>query len=304
MSKKFIHEHAESLRRFAEETAKRAAENPNDFFLQIAAKSQWGAAEAAHHDLLIEDAHEAGELVDLRLIGPRANGSISLDWFLKAMPPLSRSWKLAACRLRYGHDSTRQIGEDITNALNLKLAGIGYGSTRIYVTGNSAPDLTGESLLQATLSQVFSLLNSDMDEFYEAVDAVGGRSAHQLGDFMKELDNGGLAAQFTWQSPRGRLIWDGRPNEITRIRALLDTIREPERYEEFVTGRVAGITDTGKLELRTDDGKVLIRFPLNLTDIVQQLTITSLATVRVSTARYWDTVQKKDTFKRQLLGVE
>lgn len=304
MSKKFIHEHAGSLRRFAEETLKRAAETPSDFFLQLAAKNQWSAAEAVQHEALIEDAYEAGELVDLRLLGPRANGSISLDWFLKAMAPLSRSWKLAACRLRYGNDAARNIGDDITNALNLKLAGIGYGSTRIYVTGNAVPDLTGESLLQATLAQVFSLLNANVDDFYDAVDAVGGRSAHQLGEFMKELDNGGLAAQFTWQSPRGKLMWDGRPNEITRIRSLLDTIREPERYEELITGRVAGITDTGKLELRTDDGKIAIRFPLNLTEMVQRLTITSLATVRVSTARYWDSVQKKDSYKRQLLGVD
>lgn len=304
MSKKFIHEHADSLRRFAEETSKRASEAPNDFFLQVAAKNQQSAAEAAQHELLIEDAYEAGELVDLRLLGPRANGSISLDWFLKAMAPLSRSWKLAATRLRHGNDATRVIGDDITNALNLKLAGIGYGSTRIFVTGNAIPDLTGESLLQATLAQVFLLLNANADDFYDAVDAVGGRSAHQLGEFMKELDNGGFAAQFVWQSPKGRMTWDGRPNEITRIRALLDTIREPERYEESITGRVAGITDTGKLELRTDDGKIMIRFPLSLTEMVQRLTITSLATVRVSTARYWDTVQKRDTYKRQLIDVE
>lgn len=304
MSKKFIHEHAESLRRFAEETEKRANEYPNNFLLQLAAKNQRTAAESVQHDLVIEDAYDAGELVDLRLLGPSANGSISLDWFLKAMAPLSRSWKLAAARLRYGSDAVRTVGDDITSALNLKLAGIGYGSTRIYVTGNAMPDLTGESLLQATLIQIFNLLNANSDDFYEAVDAVGGRSAHQLGDFMKELDNGGLAAQFSWHSPRGRLMWDGRPNEIIRIRALLETIREPERYEERITGRVAGITDTGKLELRTDDGKITIRFPLSLTEMVQGLTITSLTTVRVSTARYWDSVQKKDTYKRQLLGVE
>lgn len=304
MSKKFIHEHAESLRRFSEETLKRANEAPNDFFLQLAAKNQKSAAESAQHDLLIDDAYEAGELIDLRLLGPRANGSISLDWFIKAMAPLSKSWRLAAARLRHGSNVPRIVSDDIKSALNLKLAGIGYGSTRIFVTGNSTPDLTGESLLQATLAQIFELLNASSDDFYDAVDAVGGRAAHQLGDFMKELDSGGFAAQFTWQSPKGRMTWDGRPNEITRIRALLDTIREPDRYEESITGRVAGITDTGKLDLRTDDGKIMIRFPLRLTDMVQRLTITSQTTVRVSTARYWDSVQKRDTYKRQLISVE
>lgn len=304
MSSKFLREHANSLSNFAEETADRARAAPDDFFLQIAAKNQEQSAQAVKHQLLLEEAEEAGELVDLRLIGPRATGSISLDWFISAMEPLSKAWKLAAHRLRYGHDASRSVGADVVSALNLKLAGLGYGSTRIFVTGNALPDLTGESLLQAMLTQMFRLLNAQQEDFYDAVDAVGGKSAHQLSEFMKALDGAGLAAQFTWQSPRGRQFWEGRPDEITRIRALLDTIREPERYEEFVEGRVAGITDTGRLELRTDDGKVSIRFPLNLTDQVQRLTITSRARIKVETAKYWDSVEKKDIYKRQLLSVE
>ena len=304
MSSKFLREHADSLSRFAIETADRARATPDDFFLQLAAKNQEQSAQGVEHQLLLEEAQEAGELVDLRLIGPCANGSISLDWFIAAMEPLSKTWKLAAHRLRYGHDAARGVGADVVSALNLKLAGLSYGSTRIFVTGNALPDLTGQSLLQATLTQMFRLLNAHQDEFYDAVDAVGGRSAHQLGEFMKALDGAGLAAQFTWQSPRGRQFWEGRSDEITRIRALLDTIREPERYEEFVEGRVTGITDTGKLDLRTEDGKISIRFPLRLTDEVQRLTITSQTRIKVETAKYWDSVEKKDIYKRQLLSVE
>lgn len=301
---KFLREHADSLSKHAKETADRARAAPDDFFLQLAARNQEQSAQGVRHQLLLEEAEAAGELVDLRLIGPRANGSISLDWFIAAMEPLSKAWKLAAHRLRYGNEATRGVGADVVNALNLKLAGLGHGSTRIFVTGNTLPDLTGESLLQATLMQTFRLLNAHQDEFYDAVDAVGGKSAHQLSEFMRVLDDAGLAAQFTWQSSRGREIWEGRPDEIPRIRSLLDTIREPERYEEHLVGRVAGITDTGRLDLRTDDGKVSIRFPLRLTDQVQRLTITSIAHVKVETAKYWDSVERKDIFKRQLVSVE
>lgn len=304
MSSKPLKGHAEALSVFAKETSDRARENPDDFFLQLAARNQEDAAREIAHQVMLEEAEEAGELVDLRLLGPRANGSISLDWFIRAMDPLSKAWKLAAHRLRYGNDAARGAGADVVSALNLKLAGIGRGSTRIFVTGNAMPDLTGESLLQATLTQVFRLLNARQDQFYDAVDAVGGKSAHQLGEFMKELDQGGFAAQFTWQSSRGRQFWEGRPDDIVRMRALLDTIREPERYPETITGRVAGITDTGRLELRTDNGKVMVRFPLKLTEQVQRLTITSLTTIQVETARYWDSVQKKDIFKRQLIEVQ
>ena len=304
MTSKFLREHADTLAEFARETASRAASEPTNLLLQLAARNQQEAAEEAKHELLLEEAAEAGELIDLRLIGPRANGSIPLDWFIGAMEPLSRAWKTAAHRLRTGKDPTRAVDADVVSALNLKLAGIGYGSTRIFVTGNALPDLTGESLLQATLMQTFRLLNARQDEFYDAVDAVGGKSAHHFSEFMKSLDNGGLAAEFTWHSQRGRQHWEGRPDEIVRIRALLDTIKEPDRYEEVIVGRVAGITDTGRLDLRTEGGKVSIRFPLRLTDQVQRLTIMALASIRVETARYWDSVQKKDIYKRQLLEVE
>ena len=305
MSSKFLSVHANALTKNARETHARSEADPSDFFLRLAAKNQQDSVNAIQRELEIAEAEETGELVDLRLIGPRANGSISLDWFVAAMTPLSKAWRLAAHRLRYGQDASRSgVAADVVSALNLKLAGLAYGSTRIFVTGNSMPDLTGESLLQATLTQTFRLLNSKHDDFYDAVDAVGGKSAHQLSEFMKSLDDAGLAAQFTWQSPKGRQYWEGRPDEITRIRSLLDTLREPEIYEELVQGRVAGITDSGRLDLRTDEGKISIRFPLKLTEQVQRLTITSVANIRVQTARYWDAVEKRDIFKRQLLEVK
>lgn len=304
MNVKFLRDHAEMLSRFADETEAQAKASPNDFFLQVAAKNQKSAALAAKHQLLTEEAQEAGELVDLRLIGAQANGSLPIDLFMAAIGPLSRAWRLAAQRLRYGHDASKKVSPDVVSDLNLKLAGIGCGSTRIFVTGNAMPDLTGESLLHATLTHTFRLLNCDNDGFYDAVDAIGGKSAHQMSEFMKAIDNAGLAAQFTWQSATERMFWEGRRDEITRIRTLLDSIKEPERYEEVVEGNVAGITDAGRLDLRTATGKVSIRFPLRLTDQVQRLTITSAARIRVETARYWDTVSKKDIFKRQLLSVE
>lgn len=304
MNSKFLSDHAGVLSRNAKKTRARAESAPTDFLLQLTAKNQEDAAHAVERNVALAEAEEVGELVDLRLIGPRANGSISLDWFVAAMGPLSKAWKLAAHRLRYGHDASRGVSSDVVSALNLKLAGLAYGSTRIFVTGNAMPDMTGESLLQSTLTQTFRLLNSQHDDFYDAVDAVGGKSAHQLSEFMKSLDDAGFAAQFTWQSPKGRQYWEGRPDEITRIRSLLDTLREPERYDEVIHGRVAGITDTGRLDIRTDEGKVSIRFPLKLTEQVQRLTITSVTEVIVQTARYWDSVEKRDIFKRQLLEVK
>lgn len=304
MSSTFLRDHAKTLQSFADETQSRAKNNPDDFLLQLAAKNQTAAARSVSQRVALAEANEMGELLDVRLIGPKANGSIPLDSFLETIGPLAKSWKFAAHRLRYGRDAVRGAASDVVNALNFKLAGLAPGSTHVFITGNAAPDLTGDSLLQATLDQTFRLLNSEQGEFYDAVDAIGGKSAHQLGEFMRGLDKAGLAVEFSWKSAHGLRCWKGRPDEITRVRALLDTVNEPEKYTEVIEGNVAGITDTGRLALRTVEGKILIRFPLKITEQVQKLKIASHARLTVETSKYWDSVEKKDVFKRHLISVE
>lgn len=303
MTRESLDRHQKELARAAADTSKSAQEKPDDFFLQIAAKNQTDAAHDAAKLVALAAAEEAGELVDLRLLGPRADGSVALDWFISAMAPLSRAWKLAAYRLRHGFEAPKGVGDEISKELNLKIAGLAYGSTRILITGNAIPDLTGTSLLQATLEQTFRLLNSQTDEFFDAVDAVGGKAAHQFGGFLKALDAAEFASELSWLSPKGRHHWNGLPVEISRIRSLLDTLKDPEEYEEEVSGRVASVTDTGRIDLRTEDGKFSVRFPLDLTDEARQLTITSEVRLRVVTSMYWDDVEKKRLFKRRLLKV-
>lgn len=304
MSSTFLRDHAQSLKKFADDTKDHARSNPDNFLLQLAARNQSAAAGIASQRASLAEADEIGELLDVRLIGPRANGSIPLDSFLDTIGPLTRSWKYAAHRLRYGRDAVRGAAPDVVSALNFKLAGLAPGSTHVFITGNAAPDLTGDSLLQATLNQTFRLLNSHQGDFYDAVDAIGGKSAHQLGEFMRGLDRAGLAVEFSWRSAGGMQRWEGRPDEITRVRALLDTVNEPEKYTETIEGSVAGITDTGRLALRTVEGKVLIRFPLKITEQVQKLKIASHAVITVETSKYWDSVEKKDVYKRHLISVD
>ena len=123
MSTDFLKTHAEKLALFAEETSARAKENPNDLLLQLAAKNQLQAVNKAAKDLALVEAEQAGELLELRFLGPKANSSMSLDAFIKIAEPLSQAWKLAATRLRYGVQVSR-ARQEVTDTLSLKLAGI------------------------------------------------------------------------------------------------------------------------------------------------------------------------------------
>lgn len=302
MSIDYLKRHAQTLSEFAAATNARAQLDPSDKWLAIAADNQQQAASDAMQTLALAYAEDAGELLDLRFIGPRANGSISLDSFIKISDPLSKAWKAAAFRIRHGVTDGR-IGREISDILNLKLAGLAGGSTRVLITGNSASDLSGESLLQSTLQQTFRLLTANNEDFYDAVDAVGGKAAHYFGDAMREINFAGMSAEFTWHSPNGKHQWRGSSDEITRIRTLLAAVADPITYEEEISGSVSGITDTGRLELRTREGRVHIRFPLELTEKIQRLSIAKSTRLRVSTTKYWDAIAKKDVLRRLLIDM-
>jgi hypothetical protein len=300
MSTDFLERHAKELQREAQLTANRSSAAPDDFWLHAAAANQRQAASDAARDQKLAHSRENSELLDMRFLGANANGAISLDTFLKIAEPLNKAWKAAAFRLRHGVMEGR-IGHDIGDTLDLKLAGIAQGSTHILLTGNGAPDLTGESLLQATLTQTFRLLSSTNDDFYDAVDAIGGRAAQHFGDALKAIGAAGFAAQFSWQNNNALHFWDGSTAEVARIRSLLLGISTSETYEETITGTVAGISDNGKLDIRTETGRIRVRFPLDLIPMVQGLKIAAQANVLVQTTRFFDPITKRAVHTYQLL---
>ena len=183
MKTDFLERHLSELQKVAQVSATVASEDPGDFWKTTVAENQAQAIRDVERDLELARAEESGELLDLRFLGPKADGALPLDIFLKIADPLSKAWKAAAFRLRHGVAEGR-IGTEISDSLNLKLAGMAPGSTHIFLTGSMASDTTGESLLRNTLQQTFRLLGSRNEEFYDAVDAIGGRAALSVKEAM------------------------------------------------------------------------------------------------------------------------
>lgn len=300
MTTEFLKRHAEELQSIAESSTAAAQADPSDFWKSVVARNQAQAAKDIRRQFELARAEESGELLDLRFLGPQADGSLPLDSFLKIIDPLSKAWKAAAYRLRHGVSEGR-IGSEIVDTLNLKLAGMAAGSTHVFLTGSAAEDTTGESLLRNTLDQTFRLLGSRNDEFYDAVDAIGGRAALLFREAMKAIGNSGLSAEFSWNNAGHVHRWCGTTDEIIRIKTLLDAASDSISYEENVTGVVFGMFENGRIVLRTDQGRVKIRFSLDLTPAVQHLKIAMPATLRVVTTRYTDPLTRKEIFKRQLI---
>jgi hypothetical protein len=295
----------DSLRELRDAAQARLEASPDSAFARMQAQNLTQAFNDLEHDDGIRDARRNGELLEFRLIGPQVeSGSVSLEVFFKIAEPFYRAVKYAAHRIRYGFAATR-VPEAITDLLNLKLAGLTAGSARLLITGNAVKDLTGESLLQNTYLNVFQLLQANEDDFYPGVDSVGIASAQALGEMVNAVEKSGLAADLTWLSPTNyEFRWDGRPSELMRISAMLHSVHEPIEREETVSGEIAGILDTGRMILRTDQGKTTIRFSKGDTALVQKMAISTHVSVRVMARVYFDELTKRDVFAYTLLGLE
>jgi hypothetical protein len=303
MSREWITEQIDAFQSVLSEDEQRLRADPENPFIQATIANRKEAINDFAKQLKMVEAEQASEILELRFIGPLAdNGSLPLEVFLKVAAPLVRAWKTAAHRLKYGRE-TSKASKEIKDELNLRLAGLAYGSTRIILSGNGTPDLAGENLLQATLTQTFRLLNSDSDSFYDALDAVGVYSARNLSEAVKEIRNAGLSADFVWHSLEGMRSWEGRTGELDRITGLIEMVSEPEIYEEVLIGEIAGILDTGRLQIRTPEGKITVRFPLSEVHKVQELAIRRAAALNVATSRYFDTSRKSYIYSRELKDV-
>ncbi|QRX83251.1 hypothetical protein [Glaciimonas sp. PAMC28666] len=277
-------------------------QNPDDVGAQFFAEAYEVYVSDAKHECNLAQAEQLQELFEVRLFGEEvSDGTIRLDTLAKLAGPLSATFKHAAHRLHFGKVARHKVDKSISALLDLRLGALAYGSTKLYITGNVHPDLTGQSLLQQTLLQIFKLLTVKSEDFYDAVDAVGLKSARKLDEMLATMQAHGMAAEWHWDSPGNKYSWDGSTDEILRVKSLLETITEPESYVENLTGEISGIHDVGRLELRTNEGKVKIRFALQQTSMVLDLHLHQAVNLKVETNRYFDSLSKSYVFKHFLL---
>lgn len=292
------------LKRQQDRAVARLAENPGDRMAKLLAHNREQAIADLHAEQRLNEARKAGELVELRLHGPRVDrGAIPMDAFLKVTTPLMKALRAIAERQRFGTVTLNTKFKRLTaDSLNIKLAGIGVGSTRLMLTGNGVADTLGQSLLHLTLGRMLNLLNAPNESFFDAVDTVGVSGARALGEFAGAVESAGMAAELTWPFGDTPLHWEGRPDELVRIKTMLQTIEQPAETEMDIEGEVAGILDTGRLQLRVQDlGKVNIKFSLDKTHLAQQLVIRKMARLRVLRSTYWDPVKQAEVAKYHLL---
>lgn len=215
----------------------------------------------------------AHELISIRLIGNQMTGSIRLKSLVKIVGPLNSLLEYSAWRFWDKEGREDRMDESFSNLIDLRLAGIENGSTELVVVGNTSPDLTGDSALEEGLKNIFGMLASDNEEFGDHIHGVGLPACKSLSKLMTVLEKSNIATEFMWSGPSKSYTWEGSPSEVTRIRAILDDIGEPEKETIHFLGIVQVLSIRNRIEVfRLDtEEKIVVNYHRSLSDEINQL---------------------------------
>lgn len=292
------------IQAFIDEKKLHLTKNPDDFLSKIEMESLESHLSDVSQQLSVERASANNELLEMRLHGTQvARGSIPLSMLAKIADPLQKSISQAVysiasggCRIK---NLTNKINSEtlasITRDLDLRLIGIGTGSTRLFITGNTKPDLSDTTFLPAAIESIINLLNANEDNFYDYAHHIGAKSSMQIKNLVEALDKEFASVDITWHNQNNEVLkWEGRRDQIIKVRELLDRIAEPETSSLVISGEVVLLAKTGRLEIISEGDKFKIKYPARLfADVSSKMRIGQSSRVEVDVRSFFDSVRQQ-----------
>lgn len=252
------------------------ARDQHSFAYSLASQSMAAHIDDLQQQLALLDARPVIELLEFRLKAPHFHdGSVPLRLIAKAAEELRQMLGYAALRLTQGGIDRKRVPEDVYSELDLRLAAILPGSSRLVVTTAAHRDLLDDGLSKGTLNRVFRVLESEGhgESFLEAVTDLGPSSARRLRDLLHLILAAGAELDLQWRYS-GETVrqWDGNDKALSSVAHALDVTAITEREEVVLTGVIELLSKRERIHLQTDQGKsVRILFPGRLLPKVAEL---------------------------------
>lgn len=261
-------------------------ENSDDFSSKLKLKSLEYHLEELQTQLRHEKLLRDREVVEFRLKGTLAeSGRIPLDVLANIAQHLSGSIHSLAYRLKRGFDPKSSIPKEVLRTLNLQLAGMGYGSTKLYLSATLNPNLFGYSLIEDSLEKTFGIFKAQTpQELTDSVSEIGPRSASNLNRLLKTLSRNDLEAEVSWVDPQDKKHeWNGSSEQILQISNTLDTVISTHKESINVFGEVMMLHKKGRFEIRTADNDITYRghFPIDIVEKITKIRVGQFASAHI-----------------------
>lgn len=282
---------------FIERDTQRLQDSPGRFSVKLSLDSWKSHQEGLQQDLRQAKSALLHEVVELRLMGRRMDGSISLKLLAKVAEKFNNAIAHAAYHLRHGKPPSRGIPDDTSSEIDLRLSGLAFGSTRLVFAGNIAPDTTGDSLMEGALEQIFKVLSSPSPEMIsDLVKVIGAPAAKSLSQLLGTLEKMEIGAELTWPAPNATLYhWGGSLDEVRSAHSRLSVVHADKPIEVRIAGRVSQLNETGAIYVCTEDGcKIKINYNRQQYLHVQKMTLGMIVSLKVMRYTKRDEIAGKD----------
>lgn len=245
-------------------------------------------------DLRREKQLRSKEVVSLRISGAWANGTIPLEFLGQLAKHFATTVQQASRFIKTGTHGG-PIPSTIRSEVDLRLAGLSAGSTKIFVTGNTAPDIFGRSLLEESLASTFSILNAETPEaLIDNASTIGKASVEGLRKMLQGLADENIAIEMEWYEPRGASVkWSANQERILSIETSLARVIAETGKTLEVVGETYELSLQGRIKLRLDDGMILTAIvPTQLAEKVEGFHLRQRVTARIH----------RETMKNEVTG--
>ncbi len=250
-----IENELEVVRRIAQRNRQAVESSDRPLVDEVFAASSDKRQKILERELRHAKSERAHEVFSLKLHSPLFSpGTLPLRVLLRFAPLLNDALEQSAWRERDINGDAATVDDGFRRLINLRLAGIREGSTELVFLGNIAPDLTGESALESGLRNLFDVLSAPNDQFTDRAHAIGKNATKSVARLMRAFEVENMTAEFAWRAPGNLYYWEGRLQEITRVRALLEEIGDPETKIVSVVGVVSALTRR-RVQIETDTGQ-------------------------------------------------
>ena len=253
-------------------------ERPDSFAARSTVKNAQQRLEELRAELALQQRLREREVVELRLVGPLAQqGRLPLAAFGGLLNALDTTLHEASHFVEYGSRRGAARTSLVKQLLGLRFEQVLPGSSRIFLTGNTAPNLFGESVLANGLDRTFTLLDAPTNPAMEdAAARVGTRTvagAKRLADVSLRY---GMGFDLRWQPPAGETrLWSGDAPRLAFLTSRLGRLAEQTPEREAFQGEIIAQSMRGWLDIKQGRRLHRVTFPLALLEAVRAVPIGS-----------------------------
>ncbi len=252
-------------------------ENPNSLFCKGMVKNTKENLEELRGNLFFEKNIREKEVIDLRLKGKIAKaGRLPLDVLGEFAKSLAEVLSEIGRKNQFGDKYRNTDNKIVKRTIDLNFEKLVPGSTHIIVTGNTNPDLFGNSILENALNNTFELLNAEEQaNLLDVSSKIGSAGIKKVNQFLKLSIDNELEFDLNWQAPNmERHSWQGNKDKLLLISNSISTIRDMAPTEVTIEGKIITLSLKGIIEVQDEEKRMYkIHYPLGQLEKIRQYQI-------------------------------